>query len=136
MANEIANSLFAKLAEKGVRLDDALMRSLPEHYLRRAQAAVDQFHAVASINGLKFCRHAEEQAVETFYQSLVRSQRDLIVRSSAPSTLGSWMRVGAALPDFGQYFRDAVAADQPALTAVPTSQSAITGTMKERVAAR
>ncbi len=119
MVGEIAASLFGKLAQEGVVLDDATMRALPALYLRRAQQALDQFQAVASINGLPYDRHAEANAIETFCQALAKAQRAFREQRHDHTTLASWLRVPAALPGFGKRLRAAIAADNPRLRSIP-----------------
>ena len=119
MAGEIATSLFRKLAEGGVRLDENQMRVLPDLYLDRAGMAVDQFHALASVNGLEYDRFQEVETAQTFYRALVRSQRVYATRGSERVSLGSWQQVEAALPGLKERLAHAVTADHPVLTAVP-----------------
>lgn len=123
MVGEIAGSLFIKLAQEGIVLDDATMRALPALYLRRAQHALDQFQAVASINGLPYDRHAEATAIETFCLSLSKAQRAFREQSYDQPTLASWLRVPAALPGFGSRLAAAIAADNPRLRSIPKMET-------------
>ena len=112
MATDIATTLFGILAEKGNVLSKPIFDSILASYLRFARIAIEQFNAVALINGLEFDRHEEIEAVESYAEILrIAEQRFQADPIGAP-LMASWTRIRAALPEFPGKLADAVLADR------------------------
>ncbi len=63
------------------------------------------------LNGLKFDRHAEEEAVATFAESLRRAAADFLEDPRGLPLIPNWSRVLAAIPEFFDLLTDAVDRD-------------------------
>ncbi len=100
MCIDIAKSIFRNLANEGVVLSEAVLRTLQVHYLRTAQDMLKLYEDDAAINGLIFDRHAESEAVEAFTRGL-REASDIFLKDPFGAPLiPNWNRVTSAIPDF------------------------------------
>jgi glucosyl-3-phosphoglycerate synthase len=108
MVADIAKSLFWTLASEGVVFTADHFRTLEVRYIRMAQDTIARHYADAMLNGLKFDRHAEEQAVATFAHGLRRAADEFIEDPRALPLIPNWNRVLAAMPEFGELLEDAV----------------------------
>ncbi len=111
MVADIGASLIRNLASYGVEFDAGFLNTLSAAYVRMAQDAVARYHDVASLNGIHFDRHEEEQAVEVFSRALRNSGLDFVRDPLGAPQIPNWNRVTAALPSFLQDLREAVEAD-------------------------
>ncbi len=112
MSNDIAKALFRKLATQGHVVDQGTIRTLKATYYRIALDFVEAYHKDALMNGLGFDRHAEEQAVEVFVQSIVRAGEQFLQNPMETPFIPSWNRVVSACPNIQQQLLDAVEADR------------------------
>ncbi|MCC6538742.1 MAG: glycosyl transferase [Bryobacterales bacterium] len=119
MATDIAKSLFRTVAAEGVVFAREHFRSLEVRYVRLAQDTLARHYADAMLNGLKFDRHAEEVAVNTFALSLRRAAEEFLDDPLGVPPIPNWNRVLAAIPEFFDLLLDAAAKDarQPAAVA-------------------
>jgi glucosyl-3-phosphoglycerate synthase len=120
MAGDIVRSFFRLMAAEGIKLDAGLFDTLLSAYARQAEDSLRAYAADAAINGLKYPRHEEENAVATFVRS-IRAATDAFQKDPLWSPLvPNWNRVESALPTFLDELRDAVGKDnervEPALT--------------------
>ena len=111
MVADIGASLIRNLASYGVEFDAGFLNTLSAAYVRMAQDAVARYHDVASLNGIHFDRHEEEQAVEVFSRALRNSGLDFVRDPMGAPQIPNWNRVTAALPSFLHDLREAVEAD-------------------------
>jgi glucosyl-3-phosphoglycerate synthase len=111
MVADIGASLIRNLASYGVEFDAGFLNTLTAAYVRMAQDAVARYHDDASLNGIDFDRHEEEQAVEVFSRALRHSGLDFVRDPMGAPQIPNWNRVTAALPRFLQDLREAVEAD-------------------------
>jgi glucosyl-3-phosphoglycerate synthase len=114
MATDILTTIFRTLASRGVVFESGHFVALHSAFLRTAQDAVRQYHADALINGLKFDRHGEEEAIEAFAARIFAAGETFQQDPVGGAAIPNWTRVLAAFPDFPQLLRDAVAADAAA----------------------
>ena len=112
MSMEIAKSVFRKLATEGVVLSDGFFRTLKATYFRTALDMLGQYALDASINGLKMDCHAEEQAIETFSQSVILAGEQFLANPLEVPFIPNWNRILSAIPDFGQRLVEAVELDR------------------------
>ena len=70
MVRDIAASLIRNLASYGIEFDAGFLNTMIAAYVRTAQDAIARYSDDAALNGLRFDRHAEEVAVETFSGAL------------------------------------------------------------------
>lgn len=111
MACDVAKSLFRTMAGEGQVFTRDDFRTLQVRYVRLAEDTIDRYYADALLNGLRFDRHAEELAVTTFSRSLRWAAEEFTENPLGLPLIPNWNRVLAAIPDFFDRLRDAVAAD-------------------------
>jgi len=108
MGRDVVKHLLRTLAAAGVNLTDGLLRSLLAAYQREAEDAVADSYAVATINGLAFDRHQEEQNVQTFIAALRSSIEEFLADPLGTPLVPNWARVWAGVPDAGARLMAAV----------------------------
>jgi glucosyl-3-phosphoglycerate synthase len=101
MARDVCKHLFRTLAAAGLVLNDGLLKSLQATYQREAEDSVADSYAVATINGLTFDRHEEEQNVQVFTDALRNSIEEFLADPLGAPQLPNWARVWAGVPDAG-----------------------------------
>ncbi|MCB1738518.1 MAG: glycosyl transferase [Gammaproteobacteria bacterium] len=111
MSTEIAKSVFRKLATEGVVLSSGFIRTLKATYLRTALDMLGRYKLDASINGLQFDCHGEEQAIENFIQGIITAGAQFLDNPLEVPFIPNWARVFDAVPDFSERFLAAVEAD-------------------------
>ena len=111
MACDIGKSLFRTLAGEGQVLTQDHFRTLQVRYVRMAEDTINRYYADAMLNGLHFDRHAEELAVATFARSLRAAEEEFMDDPLGLPLIPNWNRVVAAIPDFFDQLRNAVAED-------------------------
>jgi glucosyl-3-phosphoglycerate synthase len=111
MSRDIAKSFYRKLATEGIQMNQAFFRSLKAAYLRIALDMVERYYQDAKINALSFNRHAEEEAIEVFQQSVVEAGQAFHENPLEAPFIPNWKRVLSAMPDFSERLFDAVALD-------------------------
>ncbi|HKZ05900.1 MAG TPA: glycosyl transferase [Methylomirabilota bacterium] len=99
MAVDITRSLLRTLAEEGVPISDALLKSLPVTYTRVAHEMMARYENDAQINSLLFDAHEEGQAVEAFARAIRLASDAYLADPVGQPLIPSWNRVLAALPD-------------------------------------
>ena len=108
MSSDIARSLFRKMATQGTVFSAETIRTIKATYDRIALDLVDSYHSDASINGIKYDRHKEGQAVELFSQNILNAGTRFIEDPITTPFMPSWKRVIAAVPDIYQQLLEAV----------------------------
>lgn len=111
MANDIAQTLFRVLAQDGVVMSDSFFRTLLITYQQESRGAVEKYNALSLINGLEYDRHGEVAAVESFVEALKAAEKEFIHDPVGVPMLPGWVRIRAALPDFGEKLAKAVEED-------------------------
>lgn len=111
MAVDIAKILFRTLAAEGMTFDAGTMQRLMIRYVRTAEDTITRYHADAMINGLKFDRHEEETAMETFARALKLAMDEFFSDPLGAPLIPNWNRITSALPGFLGALREAVEAD-------------------------
>lgn len=101
MAKDVIKHLLRTLAAAGVNLPDGLLRSLLAAYQREAEDAVADSYAVATLNGLIYDRHEEEENVHVFLRALRASIDEFLVDPLSAPLVPNWARVWAGVPDAG-----------------------------------
>ena len=111
MSSDIAKSLFRKLATQGEVFSSERIRTIKATYYRIALDLVESHHCDATINGLRYDRHAEGNAVELFAENIMRAGHEFIEKSMDPPFMPSWKRVRSAVPEIFDMLIEAVEAD-------------------------
>lgn len=111
MAIDVCSTIFRVLCSSGMVFGDGFFNTLKATYLKEAQDIMAMYHADATINGLKYDRHSEATAFETFTQA-IRIAGDSIKNDPLGIPLiPNWNRVFSAIPDFGDKLVSAVDED-------------------------
>lgn len=111
MATDIAKSFFRRMAAEGIKLDAGLFDTLVVSYTRQAEDTLRFYAADAILNGLRFPRHEEENAVATFVRSLRTATKTFQEDPLWSPLISNWNRVESACPHFLDELRDAVRRD-------------------------
>jgi len=111
MAVDIAKSLFRRMAAEGIKLDGGLFNTLLSAYERQAEDSLRFYAADAMLNGLRYPRHDEENAVATFVRSIRVAAQGYQDDPLATSLIPNWNRVDSAMPEFFEELNRAVRLD-------------------------
>jgi len=111
MAVDITKSFLRRMAAEGIKIDAGLLDTLLSAYMRQAEDSLRFYSADASVNGLTFPRHEEENAVSTFARSIQSAARSFLADPLTTSLISNWNRVQAALPGFLEEMHEAVELD-------------------------
>ncbi len=76
--------------------------------IRRAEDAINSYYALAKMNGLRFARHDEEMAVDTFAKALRGGADQFLSDPLGAPLIPNWARVLSAVPDAGDLLLEAV----------------------------
>jgi glucosyl-3-phosphoglycerate synthase len=111
MATDIARSFFRRMAAEGIKLDTGLFDTVLSAYMRQAEDTLRFYAADSALNGLKYPRHEEENAVATFVRSIRIATKAFQEDPLQAPLISNWNRVESACPHFLDELRDAVRAD-------------------------
>lgn len=111
MATDIAKTLFRVFAQNGVVLTDSMFNTILATYSLESRHAIEQFHAVALLNGISYDRHAEIEAVDSYVEALKEAYVSYLDDPFGAPLMSAWVRIRAALPDFSEQLKEAVEAD-------------------------
>ncbi|MFK7888258.1 MAG: glycosyl transferase [Gammaproteobacteria bacterium] len=111
MSIDIAKAMYRKLAIQGETFSPDRVRTIKATYYRIALDFVDLFEADAVMNGLKYDRHKEENAIELFASNVVKAGD--IFRENPMDTpfVSPWNRVVSAVPNILAELHEAVELD-------------------------
>ena len=111
MSIDISKAMFRKLAIQGETFSLDKVRTVKATYYRIALDFVETFAADASMNGLRYDRHAEEKAVELFAANVVQAGAEFLDIPMDTPFIPPWNRVLSAVPNIQELLRDAVEQD-------------------------
>jgi glucosyl-3-phosphoglycerate synthase len=111
MAVDIAKSFFRRMAAEGIKLDVGLFDTLMSAYVRQAEDILRLYSADSVLNGLRYPRHDEENAVSTFVRSISAAARAFQGDPLWTPLIPNWKRIQSALPDFFDELNRAVRLD-------------------------
>ena len=111
MTVDITKSLFRNLANEGVVVSDAILKTLLATYLQAAQKAIRRYEDDAAINCLRFDRHEERKAVEAFLKGIRLASEVFLKDPLGVPMMSNWSRVAAAVPDIFERLVSAVEQD-------------------------
>lgn len=98
MSRDISRAIFAKLASDGVTLSPEFFRTLKATYWRIALEFVELYKADATMNGLTYDFHKEEEVIDLFVKNVYQSGIDFLVNPDNVPLMPSWKRVQSAFP--------------------------------------
>ena len=111
MSIDIIKTFIKKLATQGNSFSRETFRSLKATYYRSALDMIDIYRSDATMNGLKFDSHTEEEAVELFAINIMKAGDDFYVNPMDTPFIPTWSRVKSAIPDFLTKLNKAVSED-------------------------
>jgi glucosyl-3-phosphoglycerate synthase len=111
MSQDIAKSLYRKLATSGHQFSRATLRSIRAVYHRTALDQLESYAFDAEMNGLTLDRHEEERVVELFADNIISAGDAFIEMEDDRPFVPNWNRVISARPSILQELRDAVKRD-------------------------
>lgn len=111
MATDISKSFFQRMAAEGIKLDSGLFDTLLSAFSRQAEDTLRFYAAEAAINGLKYPRHEEETAVNTFVKSIRMAAESFQKDPLWSPLIPNWNRIESALPSFLDELSEAVRLD-------------------------
>jgi glucosyl-3-phosphoglycerate synthase len=114
MAVDITRSFLRRMASEGIKLDAGLFDTMLSAYMRHAEDTLRFYSADAALNGLKYVRHEEENAVATFVRSIRVASKEFQENPLNTPLIANWNRIESALPDFLADLNEAVRLDNEA----------------------
>ncbi len=111
MSRDISRAIFAKLASDGVTLSPEFFRTLKATYWRIALEFVELYKADATMNGLSYDFHKEEEVIDLFVKNVYQSGIDFLHNPDNVPLMPSWKRVQSALPEILEEFYQIVEDD-------------------------
>jgi len=111
MATDIARSFFHRMAAEGIKLDAGLFDTVLSAYMRQAEDTLRFYAADSALNGLKYPRHEEENAVATFVRSIRIATKAFQEDPLQSPLISNWNRVESACPHFLDELREVARAD-------------------------
>ena len=111
MSIDIIKTFIKKLATQGNSFSRETFRSFKATYYRSALDMIDIYRRDATMNGLKFDSHTEEEAVELFAINIMKAGDDFYVNPMDTPFIPTWSRVKSAIPDFLVKLKKAVSED-------------------------
>ena len=111
MSIDIAKALFRKLATNGEIFSPEKFRTIKATYFRIALDFIDTYHNDATMNGLEYDRHGEEEAVELFASNIMVAGDYFLEKPMDKPFIPSWNRVVSAIPDILEQLKQAVEDD-------------------------
>ncbi len=111
MATDIARSFFRRMAAEGIKLDAGLFDTVLSAYMRQAEDTLRFYAADSALNGLKYPRHEEENAVATFVRSIRIATKAFQQDPLWTPLISNWNRVESACPHFLDELREVVRED-------------------------
>tara|TARA_B110000014_G_C20117788_1_gene590950 strand:+ start:117 stop:1343 length:1227 start_codon:yes stop_codon:yes gene_type:complete len=111
MAREIALSLFSSITSEGVVMDSGSLKALRLTYERIAKELIQRYHDDSTVNGLKYYRHEEAEAVEAFSASLNNAIQVFTTESYKARQIPNWNRTFSAVPDLADRLKEVIEAD-------------------------
>ena len=111
MAREIALSLFSSITSEGVVMGSGSLKALRLTYERIAKELIQRYHDDSTVNGLKYYRHEEAEAVEAFSASLNNAIRVFTTEGYKVRQIPNWNRTFSAVPDLADRLKEVIEAD-------------------------
>ena len=111
MAREIALSLFSSITSEGVVMDSGSLKALRLTYERTAKELIQRYHDDSTVNGLKYYRHEEAEAVEAFSASLNNAIQVFTTEGYRARQIPNWNRTFSAVPDLADRLKEMIEAD-------------------------
>jgi glucosyl-3-phosphoglycerate synthase len=111
MATDIAKTTFRVLSQDGISMSEAFYRTLLATYVQEARKTIEQYYALAEINGLNYDRHDEIKSVESYSLAIKNAWEEFTENPIGVRLISPWIRIESALPGFMEKLSDYVKED-------------------------
>ena len=111
MSRDISRAIFAKLASDGVTFSREFFRTLKATYWRIALDFAELYNADATMNGLQYDFHKEEEVIDLFVKNVYESGIKFLNSPDIVPLMPSWKLVQSAIPDIMEEFYQIVEED-------------------------
>jgi len=111
MSRDISRAIFAKLASDGITLSTEFFRTLKATYWRIALDFVEMYKADATMNGLQYDFHKEEEVIDLFVKNIYQSGINFLNNPDMVPLMPNWKRVQSAFPEIFEEFYQIVEED-------------------------
>jgi glucosyl-3-phosphoglycerate synthase len=111
MTKEIAETIFRIMSQSGVAFSGAKFNALLTTYYEEAQRAISQYSVLSEVNGLKYDRQKELEAIKEFTSSLRAANESFNEDPMGIPSLSAWTAVRSVLPHFTYNYNEAVRLD-------------------------
>jgi glucosyl-3-phosphoglycerate synthase len=111
MTKEIAETIFRIMSQSGVAFSGAKFNALLTTYYEEAQRAISQYSVLSEVNGLKYDRQKELEAIKEFTSSLRAANESFNEDPMGVPSLSAWTAVRSVLPHFTYNYNEAVRLD-------------------------
>jgi glucosyl-3-phosphoglycerate synthase len=106
MSRDISRAIFAKLASDGVTLSTEFFRTLKATYWRVALDFVELYKSDATMNGLQYDFHKEEEVIDLFVKNIYQSGINFLNNPDIVPLMPNWKRVQSAFPEiFDEFYQ-------------------------------
>lgn len=100
MSADIAKTMFRVLSQDGIVMSEAFYRTLLTTYVQEARKTIEQYYALAEINGFFYDRHEEIKAIESYTNAIKYAWDEFAENPIGIRIISPWIRVESALPGF------------------------------------
>lgn len=111
MSQDIAKSLYRKLAVRGHEFSQSKLRTIRAKYYRTALDQLESYAFDAEMNGLRVDLHSEEQVIELFAENILEAGKHFMDSPGEIPFMPNWNRVVSACPDILEEIKEAVELD-------------------------
>jgi len=111
MTKEIAETIFRIMSQSGVAFSGAKFNALLTTYYEEAQRAIAQYSVLSEVNGLRYDRQKELEAIKEFTRSLRAANESFNEDPMGVPSLSAWTAVRSVLPHFTYTYNEAVRLD-------------------------
>ncbi len=111
MSKEIAETIFRIMSQSGVSFGSAKFNALLTTYYEESRRAIEQYSALSAVNGLKYSRKKEIEAINEFVKALRDANEEFNADPMGVPSLAAWTNVRSVLPSFTYYYNKAVRLD-------------------------
>ncbi len=111
MTKEIAETIFRIMSQSGVAFSGAKFNALLTTYYEEAQRAIAQYSVLSEVNGLRYDRQKELEAIKEFTKSLRAANESFNEDPMGVPSLSAWTAVRSVLPHFTYAYNEAVRLD-------------------------
>jgi glucosyl-3-phosphoglycerate synthase len=111
MSQDIAKSLFRKLAVRGHQFSRSTLRTIRAKYYRTALDQLESYAFDAEMNGLRLDLHSEEKVIELFAKNIMDAGVGFMDNPGEMPFMPNWNRVVSACPTILEEIKLAVDLD-------------------------